>query len=97
MPGFDRTGPMGNGPMTGRRRGCCAGNNENLVITAPPFEWGRGRGNNFNRYGFGRGRGFGRYAFGSGDEKSFLENEIRMLKDQLAALENRLKNKEKDI
>jgi hypothetical protein len=25
MPGYDRTGPNGKGPMTGRRRGYCSG------------------------------------------------------------------------
>ncbi|MBU2651932.1 MAG: DUF5320 domain-containing protein [Bacteroidetes bacterium] len=95
MPGFDRTGPSGNGPMTGRRRGYCAGNNENKGFAAPPFAWGRGRG--FQGYGFGRGRGFGRYTNWYGDEKSFLENEIRMLKDYLAELEKQLKDKDKGI
>lgn len=38
MPGFDATGPSGYGPMTGGRRGYCAGD-------APPFPAaGRGRG-----------------------------------------------------
>ncbi len=35
MPGFDGTGPMGQGPLTGGRRGYCAG--------AVPGQWG-GRG-----------------------------------------------------
>ena len=50
MPAGDRTGPMGQGPMTGRGAGFCAGNN------APGY--GRGRG--FNRFsGNSSGRGMG--------------------------------------
>ena len=48
MPGGDRTGPMGMGPMTGRGAGYCAG------FAAPGFASG-GRGGFF-----GRGRGGGR-------------------------------------
>ena len=47
MPGGDRTGPRGMGPMTGRRAGYCAG------YEAPGFaNPGPGRG-----YGMGWGRG----------------------------------------
>ncbi len=45
MPGLDRTGPLGMGPMTGRGLGLC----------------GRGRGVGRGGYGaWGYGRGFGR-------------------------------------
>lgn len=48
MPGGDRTGPLGMGPMTGRGAGFCAG------YPAPGYmSAGFGRG-------FGRGRGGGR-------------------------------------
>ncbi|MBN1908636.1 MAG: DUF5320 domain-containing protein [Pirellulales bacterium] len=50
MPGGDRTGPMGQGPMTGRGAGYCAG------YPVPGTMNGPGRG--FGR-GFGRGGGFG--------------------------------------
>jgi len=43
MPGGDRTGPLGYGPMTGRGAGYCAG------YTAPGYA----------NAAFGRGRGFG--------------------------------------
>lgn len=52
MPFGDRTGPMGNGPMTGRAVGYCAG-----YTTPGNMNPGFGRG--FAR-GMGRGRGFGR-------------------------------------
>jgi hypothetical protein len=49
MPGGDRTGPMGMGPMTGRGAGFCAGSRAPGYLSA-----GLGRG------WFGRGRGGGR-------------------------------------
>ncbi len=62
MPGGDRTGPAGMGPMTGRAAGFCAG------YPVPGYAnpvggrgmgmgWGRGRG-------FGRGFGWGRAGYG---------------------------------
>lgn len=50
MPGGDRTGPVGFGPMSGRGFGFCAGFNRPGFL-AP-----------FGRFGYGRGfgRGFGR-------------------------------------
>jgi len=50
MPGRDRTGPGGEGPMTGRAAGPCAGNAVPASVVAVP---GRGFG------GQGRGRGGG--------------------------------------
>ena len=60
MPGGDGTGPMGQGPMTGRGAGYCAGNNM-PGFAAPGWGrgFGRGRGRGYGR-GFGRGYGFGR-------------------------------------
>ncbi len=58
MPGGDRTGPLGLGPMTGRAAGYCAG--YSLPGYANPVS-GRGRGIGYGR-GFGRGAGWGRGA-----------------------------------
>ena len=56
MPGGDRTGPAGMGPMTGRAAGFCAG------YPAPGFVGGGyGRG-----FGGGRGRGRGNWGYGRG-------------------------------
>ena len=62
MPGFDRTGPMGAGPMTGGRKGLC-----NPAIAAGaraytcPYGYGGGLGLRRGfRGGFGRGAGIGR-------------------------------------
>lgn len=60
MPGGDRTGPAGLGPMTGRAAGYCAGypvpGYMNPIGGRGHWGWGRGWG----RGGFGRGRGWGR-------------------------------------
>ena len=71
MPGFDRTGPRGRGPMTGRGMGFCdpADNYEGVtnystygaVYNRPSYStygayYGRMR---YSGRGLGRGRGFG--------------------------------------
>lgn len=55
MPGGDRTGPMGLGPMTGRAAGYCAGFGVPGTANQVP---GRGYGRGYG--GWGRGRGGGR-------------------------------------
>ena len=67
MPGSDRTGPMGAGPMTGGARGLCnpanAGYNPGFT---EGFSYGRGLGLRRGfRGGFGPDRGWGR-GFGRG-------------------------------
>jgi len=70
MPGFDGTGPAGQGPMTGGGRGYCVQPNQQTSprFAFSPFNWfrspyttarplgGRGMGR-----GMGRGRGRGRW------------------------------------
>lgn len=58
MPGGDRTGPAGMGPMTGRGAGYCAGYPVPGFMNPVPGRgfWGWGRGGGF----WGRGRGGGR-------------------------------------
>jgi hypothetical protein len=60
MPGGDRTGPWGDGPMTGRAAGYCTGYAAVPGYANPVRGYGRGRGR-----GYGRGRRFGRgwYAY----------------------------------
>ena len=59
MPGGDRTGPLGQGPMTGRGFGYCSGSAQ-PGFTSPGYGrglgrgWGRGTGRGF----WGRGRGY---------------------------------------
>jgi len=96
MPRGDGTGPNGQGSMTGRGMGFCAGFN------APGFMnggFGRGRG-------LGRGRGFAWRAramqvmpiqqvqptvITEKQEKQFLEQELNALKEEMKEVENRLK------
>ncbi len=69
MPNFNQTGPMGQGPMTGRRMGRCTNNRANLkkddastpenpIENQPLFQRGLGAGLGLGRGG--RGRGIGR-------------------------------------
>ena len=92
MPFQDRTGPQGQGPMTGRGAGLCAGAN----TTAPSRGFGRGRGG----ARFGRGTGFGRGRGGWGQGFGFAqpyapatltpEQEVSTLKAQAAQLQDSL-------
>lgn len=67
MPGFDKTGPEGEGAMTGRRMGRCTGYSKKLGPSTPsenqedfPESYGRrGFGFGWRRRGRGRGRGMG--------------------------------------
>ncbi len=65
MPNFDGTGPMGQGKMTGRRRGRCCDtqtkqieNTENQTAIKNNIVYGLGRGGR-PRGGAGIGSGFG--------------------------------------
>lgn len=69
MPGYDRTGPQGSGPMTGRGLGPCGRG----------FGFRRGFGRGFGG-GFGRGFGFWDYSepasLSLSDQKKILEAEL---------------------
>ena len=67
MPGFNQTGPMGQGPMTGRRMGKCTNygaGRKNAQVSpdtdypenTPPGEFGFGFGR--RRFSFGGGAGW---------------------------------------
>jgi hypothetical protein len=88
MPGFDRTGPQGMGPMTGGGRGFCRGG----PAGRPGYvDWG-GHG------GRGRGRGWGRAYFGPARigpaapdaEADYLRAEADMLRERLSRVEDQL-------
>lgn len=98
MPGFDRSGPIGNGPMSGGARGLCGSSTNQRW-----FE-GDERG---SRAGMGRRRGFGgqrggRSGRGLGapvqpisagqvdNERDLLEVQARELRQSLARIEQRL-------
>ena len=66
MPGFDATGPMGQGSMTGWGRGRCQGDAQGT----PPLSFGRG---GFQGRGYFQGRGGRgcRRGFGAGGGRGF--------------------------
>ena len=93
MPQGDQTGPAGQGPMTGRRMGFCAGFN------TPGYANG----------GFGRGRGMGRgfgwrarnmqvmpiqqpIALTEVEEKKLLESELKEIEVEKQEITKRLKD-----
>lgn len=66
MPGGDQTGPLGQGPRTGRAAGFCAGYDMPGYMNPLPGRgyWGWGRGRGGGRGGGGRGRRHWFYATG---------------------------------
>ncbi|MFO7937538.1 MAG: DUF5320 domain-containing protein [Kiritimatiellia bacterium] len=110
MPGGDRTGPAGAGPMTGRSAGFCAGNSVPGFMSGG-FGFGAGgggfgRGRSFPR---GGGRGFGRGYFGgfggaygypanvpAVNEKDALSGHAEALQKELDAVKERLASLDKN-
>ena len=108
MPGFDGTGPQGNGPMTGGARGYCnTGYQRNTYVSGRGYGTGRGFRGGFGG-GFGRGRGYGRgfgwrgapqpYGAWYGPADTYAapyamkpEDELNMLKNDLDAINKRIK------
>ena len=105
MPRGDGTGPMGMGPMTGRRMGYCAGYavpgfaNPGVAGAGLGMAWGRGGG-----IGLGLARRRGRAgAFGAypgfvpaapmaaqADEATVLKDQLSFLQQQVEAVTKRL-------
>lgn len=98
MPGGDRTGPFGEGPMTGRGAGFCSGNDVRRGAPCGRFSGRRG-GMGFRR-GFMTGGSAGRYYPGSLSalspeeerenlrrEAEFLESELNGIRDRIGRLE----------
>lgn len=88
MPGFDRTGPRGMGPMTGGGRGLC-----HFGYVRRRFSrWGRC----FFGFGRGMGRGWGIYNapvdWDYAPTTPMIEEERNMLKEELSLLENEMEN-----
>ena len=78
MPGFDGTGPYGEGPLTGRGLGPCG--------RGLGFRRGFGRG-----MGFGRGLAFGPRVITEAEEKQILQDELKALQEETKEIEKRLK------
>lgn len=106
MPGFDGTGPRGQGTMTGRRMGYCVSvDPTNKPFSGSNFGYGRGRG--FGS-GLGLGRGRGRCFF-SGNmwfsrageldpavQKNYLQNIAEHLQYELNSVKEELNTLEKN-
>lgn len=93
MPGGDKTGPLGNGSMTGKRLGDCTGNEPSKYEpSSGNFGYGFAR-----RWGMRMGRRF-RYGYkhltietqSNVSEEKLLENEVKILKEHLASIEKQL-------
>ncbi len=84
MPGFDGTGPFGQGPLTGRGLGPCGRG----------FGWRRGFGRRFRWWPRFFGPAFWQFAPASGavpkDEREYLEEERRYLEEELETLKQEL-------
>ncbi len=101
MPRGDGSGPNGQGAMTGRGMGYCAG------YVVPGYGQGQGRGMGLGmRRGF-RGRGWGYNAWANTpygpmvqapvnqvptpeDEKAYLKDQAKMMEEELKAIKQRL-------
>lgn len=103
MPRGDHTGPMGAGPMTGRRAGYCAGygkpgfNNPSIPWQRPGFgNQGGGRGwrNMFYATGIPGWQRFGYIPPAPQQEAESLKEQANWLKDQLDAINKRLEELE---
>jgi hypothetical protein len=104
MPGGDRTGPMGTGPMTGRAAGYCAGYPVPGYIDPIPGRgfgpgWGRGWQHGFYatglpawaRFGYPPAWGYGPYAPPTPEQEAEgLKTQAEWLKDQLDAINQRI-------
>ena len=92
MPRYDRTGPLGQGPMTGRGMGYC--NPNGPVNTAGPLGLGFRRG-----FGRGSGRGFRNRFFNApvlaipnNEQIAQLQARIEALQDELNAMRQQHEN-----
>ena len=97
MPGLDRTGPQGQGSMTGGARGNCnTANTRNVRPAMGNQGFGRGMAygrRNFrsgNGYSMGMRRGYVDNIGNSADELSMLKTEVEMLNKRIAELEGSL-------
>ena len=99
MPGFDGTGPRGQGSLTGGGRGFCA-----VPLRGASYRsfGGRGRGRGFrNRYWATGLPGWARAGYGvtenltPTEETDMLKEEAQALKQQLQDIQDRINTLEK--
>lgn len=97
MPKFDKTGPAGQGPMTGRGMGSCEGGNQEGQTPVRGNGFGAGFGRGFGgRFGRGMCRwfGLGRRFAGQTEDSSDVKAYQKELKDELKATEEYLEKSE---
>ena len=107
MPGFNGTGPMGAGPMTGGGRGYCGANATPRFQSSSGRTGYGGRGGRGRGFGGGSGRGFG---YGrqfsaqqpaassmtqAGDELNMLRAQADQMAAALEEIQNRMAELEK--
>jgi hypothetical protein len=102
MPGGDGTGPIGSGPMTGRALGTCT------RYPTPRYgrSFSRGWGRGVNRRFCGQGRGIWwrgsslesnvNPAIYKEEEKTYLENLVKNLENEIKAVKDRLQELSKE-
>ena len=106
MPGFDGTGPRGQGPLTGGGRGFCAVPMRGTGYYRPYggrfFGGGRGRGRGFRNQYWATGLpGWARAGYGMvenltpKEETDMLKEEAQALKQQLQDIQDRISTLEK--
>jgi hypothetical protein len=98
MPRGDKTGPNGQGAMTGRKMGLCTGNsNAGYVNSTESYGFGRqGRGFGLGiRNGRGRGFGFSRGFAENTNSTNPSNSENQQLRNEISKLQSRLNDLEK--
>lgn len=91
MAALNGTGPMGEGPMTGRGLGYCNDNNKETL------GYGRGMGQGFFCRGGGRGRGYGRGYVNYQNASNPGTSDLDILRKQKDFLDKRIEELEKSI
>ena len=94
MPGGDRTGPNGMGPMTGRKAGFCTGNNKAGFAGGSGAGRGGGRRKGYRNMFFATGqpglKRFNNPIISKKDEKQMLIDQAEGLKQELENISSRL-------
>ena len=97
MPGGDRTGPVGMGPMTGRKSGHCAGITRVPWFGNREFSMGPGSRRGFRRMFCVTSRWAPAYTGSREDMVKNLEREEQFLEEQLQKVRKELKDTQKEV
>ncbi|MBU1044005.1 MAG: DUF5320 domain-containing protein [Candidatus Omnitrophica bacterium] len=92
MPGFNGTGPNGQGAFTGGGRGYCVGY---LNVAGRGARFGKGLGRGFGRKNLNRGRG-GQYQADANPalEVEGLKEQAQLIQEELGMINQRIKELE---